>query len=198
MSDATLMNRVQQMLNRLLDRGTEAEGGATGDLLSAVWSFLRHPRVLEDRAMEIEERLAVLERTIVEDLKAAIEKRIVAAEESGAAVEHRLEEDLAHAVSKRVASVEGRLQAVRARVVGELKAELRRAIPIVVLGAGALVLALVGAIYALVGAWLALKGLLGAVSASFALAVAFFFLSVVVLTILSTVRRRPRPPPASV
>jgi hypothetical protein len=198
MNEATLTTRLQEILRRAIDHGGGAANEATSGLLSAIWSFLRHPTVLEDRVIEVEDRLAAVERRIVGDVKAAVESGIVAAEEGIAGVEHRLEEDLKHAVRTRVAAVEGRLQAVRGRVVGELKAELRRAIRILVLGTGASVLALIGAIYALMGAWLTLEGLLGAVSASFALAGAFLFLSVVVFSVLSAVRRRSRPPEASV
>jgi hypothetical protein len=198
MNEATLKTRLRAILERAIDRGGGAANEARNGLLSAIWSFLRHPTVLEDRVIEFEERLAAVERRIVGDLKATIESRFVAAEGGVAAVEHRLEEDLKHAIRSRVAAVEGRLQTVRGRVVGELKAELRRAIRILVLGTGAGVLALVGALYALMGAWLSLKALLGAISASFTLAVAFLILSAVALTILSTVRRRSGSPAPSV
>ena len=76
------------------------------------------------------------------------------------------------------------------RVIGELKAELRGAIRILILGAGAGLLALVGAIYILMGTWLTLGGLVGAVAASFTMGVAFMVLSLVILMVLSKARRR--------
>jgi hypothetical protein len=198
MNDVTLKTQLRETLERAIDRGGGAANEATKGLLSAIWSFLRHPTVLEDRIIEVEERLAAVERRIVRDLKAAIESGVGAAEGGVAAVEHRLEEDLKRAIRSRAAAVEGRLQAARVRVVAELKAELRRAIRILVLGSVAGALALVGTIYALMGAWLSLKALLGAVSASFALAIIFLILSVLALTILFKVRRRSRMPAASV
>lgn len=162
------------------------------DLLSAVWSFLRHPTVLDDRVVDVEERLAAVERRVVGDLKAAIENRIAAAEEGVAAVEHRFEEDLKSAVRVRLAALEGCLNALRARAVEDLKAQLRRTALVLALGAGVGVLALVGATYALMGAWLTLRGVLGPVSASFVLAIAFFIFSLVAMAVLSSVRRDPR------
>lgn len=187
----TLSARVQGLVARLLDRGTAAAQGVTRDLLSAVWSFLQHPTVLHDRVVEVEERLASVERRIVGDLKAAIEKRIVAVEEGAAAVEHRLEKDLKGAVRGRVAALEGRLSDLKARVVENLKTQLHRALLVLALGAAAGVLALVGAIYALMGAWLSLRSVLSPVSASFVLAAAFFIFSFLALAILSSVRRHP-------
>ena len=90
----------------------------------------------------------------------------------------------------RLVAAEGRLQAVRTRVIGELKAELRGAIRILILGAGAGLLALVGAIYILMGTWLTLRGLVGAVAASFTMGVAFMVLSLVILIVLPKARRR--------
>jgi len=87
-------------------------------------------------------------------------------------------------------AAEGRLQAWRTRVIGELKAELRGAIRILILGAGAGLLALVGAIYILMGTWLTLRGLVGAVAASFTIGVAFMVLSLVILIVLPKARRR--------
>ena len=90
----------------------------------------------------------------------------------------------------RLVAAEGRLQAVRTRVIGELKAELRGAIRILILGAGAGLLALVGAIYILMGTWLTLRGLVGAVAASFTMGVGFIVLSLVILIVLPKARRR--------
>jgi len=90
----------------------------------------------------------------------------------------------------RLVAAEGRLQAVRTRVIGELKAELRGAIRILILGAGAGLLALLGAIYILMGTWLTLRGLVGAVAASFTMGVAFTVLSLVILIVLPKARRR--------
>jgi len=90
----------------------------------------------------------------------------------------------------RLLAAESRLQAWRTRVIGELKAELRGAIRILILGAGAGLLALVGAIYILMGTWLTLGGLVGAVAASFTMGVAFMVLSLVILMVLSKARRR--------
>jgi hypothetical protein len=57
-------------------------GDGVRDLLSALWSFLRHPTpVLEDHMVALEQRLTALETRVPEDLKNAVERRIVVVEE---------------------------------------------------------------------------------------------------------------------
>jgi hypothetical protein len=148
--------------------------------------------VLEDRVVEVEERLSAVEKRIVGDLKAAIENRVVAAEEGIASVENRLENDLKKAVKGRVTAVEGRLDALRKHAVEELKRELHKALLVLALGTTVGLLALVAMIYGLMGAWLSLKGVLGAVTASFVLAAVFVLFSLVALGLLSSILNRAR------
>jgi hypothetical protein len=55
----------EQLLARLFDRATGVRGDAMRGFLSAAWSFLRHPTVLEDRVVEVEERLGAVEKRVV-------------------------------------------------------------------------------------------------------------------------------------
>jgi hypothetical protein len=66
----------KQLLAQLFDRADGARGDTMRDLLSAVWSFLRQPTVLEDRVVEVEERLSAVEKRIVRDLKAGCRGRV--------------------------------------------------------------------------------------------------------------------------
>jgi hypothetical protein len=125
------------LLARLVDRGAGVAGDATRGLLSAVWSFPRNPTVLEDRVVDVQERLAAVERRIVGDLKAAIENRIDAAEGASprlSIASRRTSSGPSGA--PRVAGLDARLQALRTRVVEDLKTELRKVILLLALGTG--------------------------------------------------------------
>jgi hypothetical protein len=160
-------------------------------LLSALWSFLHHPAAaLEDHLTTLEQRLRALETRLVGGLETAVDTGVAAAEETVASAEHRLEDDFKRAIRGRVAEIQARLEIVKARVVEDLKHELRRVVLILALLMGCGVLALVGMTFGLMAAWTDLKGSVGAVGASLVLAIAFLFASLVVLGLLRSVLRR--------
>jgi hypothetical protein len=139
-------------------------------LLSALWSFLQHPA-------------------------AAFEDHLTAVEETLTGVEHRLEEDVQRAIHGRIAGIHARLDVIKKRVVEDLKRELHRVLLILALVMGCAVLALIGMIFGLMAAWTYLKGLVGAVDASFVLAIVFLLASLGVLGLLrSVLGRSPLPP----
>jgi hypothetical protein len=117
-----------------------------GGVLSALWSFLRHPTVV---------------------------------------------------VEEHVLAIEGQLEAVRARVVGQLRRELRRAARLLLLGASAALLALVGGFFALLGTWLGLRVVLGAVGASFLMAAVLALSSLAVFRALRFIAHRGLSEPSS-
>lgn len=114
---------------------------------------------------------------------------VVAVEETVAGAEQRLEEDLKRAIRGRVAGIQARLEIVQARVVEDLKHELRRVVLILALAVGCAVLALVGTTFGLMAVWTDLKGSIGSVGASLALAITFLVASLVVFGTLRSVLR---------
>lgn len=102
---------------------------------------------------------------------------VVAAEERILAVESRVEAEARAAIRERLLTLEEQLAAVRARVVDDLKRELRHLIFTCGLAACAGMLALIGIIYLLIGAWLLLEEWLGGALGSLALAAGFLLLS---------------------
>jgi hypothetical protein len=188
----------ERLSTGLFGGDASARDGAMRGLLSALWSFLQHPAAaFEDHLSGLEERLRSLEARLVGDLKTAVDTGVVAVEETVTGVEHRIEQDFKRAIRGRVSALQARLETVRNRVVEDLKHELRRVVLMLALAMGCGVLALVGVTFALMAAWTDLTGLVGALGASIALAVAFLLGSLVVFGLLQSVRHRAQPAPSS-